>query len=224
MNITNYFLLVLAATMLVIMGCGSDPEIPPSVVSSFEQKYPTAENLDWKERDGLYVVDAKGRVSVPATFRQALAGQPLADPRHPHLLARRRGGGGREEVGGQPPRSSAPLLRLPLDGGAPRRGDGSGRREEGEPEERRVDRRQQRHRHPEAQQPPQGGEHRHVHVVEHEHLVSQDRQVKHRSKCSRVLAEELVEHLSCGDRTGRQDDRLPRVTQRSDFGRCNEPM
>ena len=36
-----------------------------------------------------------------------------------------------------------------------------------------MDCRQQRHRHAEAQQPAASGEHGHVHVIEHEHLIAQ---------------------------------------------------
>ena len=36
-----------------------------------------------------------------------------------------------------------------------------------------MNRRQQRHRHAQPQDPPERGEQRHVHVVEHEHLVAQ---------------------------------------------------
>jgi hypothetical protein len=36
-----------------------------------------------------------------------------------------------------------------------------------------MDRHQQRHRHREPQHPPERGEHGHVHVVEHEHLIAQ---------------------------------------------------
>ena len=51
-----------------------------------------------------------------------------------------------------------------------------GQREHGEQRERRVDRDQQREGDAEAQDPAAGGEQRHVHVVEHEHLVAQHRQ------------------------------------------------
>src|SRR2546427_6701577 len=40
----------------------------------------------------------------------------------------------------------------------------------------RSDRHQQRDRHAEAEDPPAGGEQRHVHVVEHEDLVAQHRE------------------------------------------------
>ena len=42
-----------------------------------------------------------------------------------------------------------------------------------EQQERGMNRRQQRHGHAQPQDPPQGGKHRHVHVVEHEDLVAQ---------------------------------------------------
>ena len=51
-----------------------------------------------------------------------------------------------------------------------------GKREHGEQRERRVDRHEQRHGHAEPQDPAARREQRHVHVVEHEHLVAQHRQ------------------------------------------------
>ncbi len=36
-----------------------------------------------------------------------------------------------------------------------------------------MNRSQQRHRHAQPQDPPKRGKHRHVHVVEHEHLIAQ---------------------------------------------------
>ncbi len=39
-----------------------------------------------------------------------------------------------------------------------------------------MNRYQQRHGHTQPQNPAQGGKHRHVHVVEHEHLIAEHRQ------------------------------------------------
>ena len=41
----------------------------------------------------------------------------------------------------------------------------------GQQDERRVNRREQRRCHAQPQDPPEGGKQRHVHVVEHEHLI-----------------------------------------------------
>ena len=46
-------------------------------------------------------------------------------------------------------------------------------REHRQQRQRRMNRHQQRDRHAEPQDPPAGGKQRHVHVVEHEHLVAQ---------------------------------------------------
>ena len=45
-----------------------------------------------------------------------------------------------------------------------------------EQHERRMDRREQRDRHAEPQDPPARREQRHVHVIEHEHLIAQHRE------------------------------------------------
>ena len=57
--------------------------------------------------------------------------------------------------------------------------------------------RQQRHGHAQAQDPPQGGKQRHVHVVEHEHLVAQHGQAVE------ILGTLVVGHgLYCGLQPG----------------------
>ena len=68
------------------------------------------------------------------------------------------------------------LLSRALDRGPPCRREHGRQCEHGEQHEGGMDRRQQGHRHAEAQDPPAGGEQRHVHVVEHEHLVAQHRE------------------------------------------------
>jgi hypothetical protein len=60
-----------------------------------------------------------------------------------------------------------------LHGRPPARGEHRRQREQGEQRQHRVHGHQQRDGDPEAQNPATGGEHRHVHVVEHEHLVAQ---------------------------------------------------
>ena len=60
-----------------------------------------------------------------------------------------------------------------LDPGPPRRRQHGRNREHREQHERRVNRRQQRHRHAQPQNPAERGKQRHVHVVEHEHLIAQ---------------------------------------------------
>ncbi len=67
----------------------------------------------------------------------------------------------------------APLLGAALDRGPPGRGQDRRQGEHRQHGERRVDRHQQPDRHGQPQDPPRGGEERHVHVVEHEHLVAE---------------------------------------------------
>ena len=102
--------------------------------------------------------------------------QPVADAEHAHFLARRRRRRHREQMPRQPRRLRAALLRRALDAGPPRRGQHRRQREDGEQHERGMDRREQREGDAEPQDPAGGGEHRHVHVVEHEDLVAQHRQ------------------------------------------------
>ena len=95
-------------------------------------------------------------------------------PRDAHLLAGRRGGGGHEEVARQAVACGAP--RSSAARSTPgRQVDVStvGSANSGEQRERRVDRHEQRERDAEPQDPAAGREQRHVHVVEHEHLVAQ---------------------------------------------------
>src|ERR1700726_1039122 len=95
-----------------------------------------------------------------------------ATRRPPPLLARRRGGGEVEEMPRQAVGGRPPLLRGALDAGPPGRGQHRRQGEHGQQRQRRVDRRQQRQGHAEAQDPAAGGEQRHVHVVEDEDLVA----------------------------------------------------
>jgi hypothetical protein len=76
----------------------------------------------------------------------------------------------------EPARRSAALLGLALDGGPPRGGEHGRQRKHGEQRESRVDRDEQGDRHGEPQDPPGGGKHRHIHVIEHEHLIAQHRE------------------------------------------------
>ena len=121
---------------------------------------------------------ARGRHRpVPALPRRAALGhQALADAGDPHLLAGRRGGGDGEQVPRQAVGLRAALLGVALDRRPPRRRQHRRQREHREQHQRRVDRHQQRDRDAEPQDPAAGGEQRHVHVVEHEHLVAQHRQ------------------------------------------------
>ena len=119
----------------------------------------------------------RGHRAVPALPGLApLPDEALADPGHADLLARRRGRGRQEEVPSQPARRRPALLDGALDPRPPGRGEDRRQREDGEDDERRVDRHQQHDRDAQPQDPAAGGEERHVHVVEHEHLVAQDRE------------------------------------------------
>ena len=109
-----------------------------------------------------------------ASRRWATSRSPM--PSDAHLLARRRGRRDREQVAAEAVGLRAALLGDALDRGPPRRREHGRQREHGEQHERRMDRHEQRDRHAEPQDPPAGGEHRHVHVVEHEHLVAQHRE------------------------------------------------
>ena len=68
------------------------------------------------------------------------------------------------------------LLRRPLDFRPPRRRQYGRNREYRQQDERRVDRHQQRHGHPQPQDPANRGKQRHVHVVKHEYLIAEHRQ------------------------------------------------
>jgi hypothetical protein len=96
--------------------------------------------------------------------------------RHADLFSRRRRGGQHEEVPRQPVRLRAAFECLALDGGTPRRGEHRRNREDREEDERDVNRREERDRHGQAQNPPARGEDRHVHVVQHKDLIAQHRQ------------------------------------------------
>ena len=112
--------------------------------------------------------------SVPALPRRsALGNQALSDAGDPHFLPRRRGRGDGEEVPRQPIGLCPTLLRGPLDLRPPRRRQHGRDREHRKQKKRGMNRRQQRHGHAQPQDPPQRGKQRHVHVVEHEHLIAQ---------------------------------------------------
>jgi hypothetical protein len=111
--------------------------------------------------------------SVPEFPRRSPVCKALSDAGDPHFLAWRRGGGNGEQVLRQPIGLCPTLLRGSLNLGPPRRRQHRRDREHHEQHERRVNRRQQRHRHAQPQDPPERGKQRHVHVVEHEHLIAQ---------------------------------------------------
>ena len=111
----------------------------------------------------------------PLPGRPSLAYQPRPDAGEPDLLARRGRGGGEEQVPGQSAGGRGPFLRRALHGGSPTGRENGGQRTHGEQRERRAHRHQQRHGDGEAQNPATRREDRHVHVVEHEHLVAQHR-------------------------------------------------
>jgi hypothetical protein len=100
----------------------------------------------------------------------------LLDARDPHLLARRRRGRGIEQVARQAVGGAAPPRRA-LHAGPPGRGEHRGQREQASSSTSAgCTRHQQREVTAEPQDPAGGGEQRHVHVVEHEHLVAQHRE------------------------------------------------
>ena len=99
--------------------------------------------------------------------------ETLADAGDPDFLARRRRRRGREQVTGEAVGLRAAFLGGALDRGPPRRRQHGGHGEDGEQHERGMNRGQQHDRDAEAQDPPARGEQRHVHVVEHEHLVAE---------------------------------------------------
>jgi hypothetical protein len=78
-----------------------------------------------------------------------------------------------EQVGGEAIGSGAPLLDLPLHPGSPARREHGGQGERQQQHQRRMHDDQQHEGDAEAQHPAAGGEQRHVHVVEHEHLIAQ---------------------------------------------------
>ena len=102
--------------------------------------------------------------------------QAIADTGDAHLLAGRRGRRGGKQMAGEPVVGRGLLLRDALHAGPPHRSDRRRRGEQREQHERRVNRHQQRDGHAEPHDPPAGRKHRHVHVVEHEHLIAQHRQ------------------------------------------------
>ena len=113
--------------------------------------------------------------SVPALPRRAALGdQALADAGDAHFLAGRRGGGDGEQVTRQPVGLRPTLLRgLARPPGRHVDVNTVGTANTTSSDQRRVNRHQQRHRHAQPQDPPERGEQRHVHVVEHEHLIAQ---------------------------------------------------
>ena len=73
-------------------------------------------------------------------------------------------------------RLGATFLREPLDARPPRRRQDRGHRKQGEKNQRRMYRHQECDRHAKPQDPTARREQRHVHVIQHEHLIAQDRQ------------------------------------------------
>jgi len=90
-----------------------------------------------------------------------------------HFLARRRSGRRGEQVARQAVDRSAALLGGTLHTRAPRGGEHRGQREDSQQRQRRVYGCQQGQGHAEPQDPAAGREQRHVHVVQHEDLVTQ---------------------------------------------------
>jgi hypothetical protein len=76
----------------------------------------------------------------------------------------------------QPRGLRATFLRHPFDRRPPGRGHHGRKGKQRQQNQRRMNGHQQRDRHAQPQNPAAGREHRHVHVIEHEHLVAQDRQ------------------------------------------------
>ena len=115
--------------------------------------------------------------SVPAFPRRpAVHNEPRADAGHTHVLAGRGRRGDREQVAREPRRLRATLLGDTFHRRAPRRGQHRGQRKYRQKSERWMDRHQQHNRDRQPENPPAGREDRHVHVVEHEDLVPQDRE------------------------------------------------
>ncbi len=108
---------------------------------------------------------------LAAPVGKAPADAPPSD--HAHFLAGRSGGGQGEEMSREPACLGPALVGDALDRGPPCGGEDGGQREDGEQHERRVDRDEQGDCHAEPQQPSAGGKNRHIHVIEHKHLIAQ---------------------------------------------------
>jgi hypothetical protein len=103
----------------------------------------------------------------------ALDYEPLADAGDAHFLPGRGGRRGREEMPGETIGLRCALLRPTLHRRPPRGRQDRRQREHGEQAEPDMNRHQQRHGDDEPENPAARREHRHVHVIEHEHLVAQ---------------------------------------------------
>ena len=115
-----------------------------------------------------------GDGSIPAFPGVATVGdQALGNASDAHFFAWRGGGGEGEEVAGEAVGLGATLLGDALDRRAPCGREHRGQREHCQQHQRGMDRGQQRHGDAESQDPAAGGKQRHVHVVQHEHLVAQ---------------------------------------------------
>ena len=106
----------------------------------------------------------------------ALRYETVADAGDAHFLAGRRRRRHREQVAREAVERRGPLLGHALDAGPPHRRQRGGRGEHGQQDERRMNRHQQANRHGEPNDPPARREHRHVHVVEDEHLIPEHRE------------------------------------------------
>jgi len=106
----------------------------------------------------------------------AFGDEAVADAGDANLLARRSGGRRDEEVTCEPVERCAAFFGGPLDARPPRGREHRRQREGREQGEGRVNRHQERDGDAETQDPAARREQRHVHVVEHEHLIAQHRE------------------------------------------------
>ena len=102
--------------------------------------------------------------------------QAIADARDAHFFSGRRRGRDRKEMPRQAIGLSRALLCPAFDGRPPRGREHRGYRERREEHQPDVHGREQRHRDAEPQDPPARRKERHVHVIEHEHLIAQHRE------------------------------------------------
>ena len=119
----------------------------------------------------------RGDAAIPALPGAATVGhQTLGDARDAHFLARRRSRGDGEQIARQTTGLRPALLSNPLDRRPPGGGQHRRQREDRQQHQERMNREQQHNRHAESQNPTARGKQRHVHVVEHEDLIAQNRQ------------------------------------------------
>src|SRR5262249_12942833 len=105
----------------------------------------------------------------------ALLDQAVADSSDTDFLASRRGGRDVEEMASQPVGLRSALRRASFDTWPPGRCEYRRERKDDEQGERRMNRGEQTNGDNETQNPRTGREERHVHVIEHEDLVAQNR-------------------------------------------------